>query len=149
MICPIDKENLSLTFLFMLFFKSQNSYYKHLLKDKNVTIQQIPILMKLSNHEYVYQKDISRDLRIDNALLTRSLRKLEDNNYIQRTEDDDNRRQNKISLTYEGKVLAKTLLDKGIEREEEIMKNSNFTREELIELLLQLLENSKEFNDNL
>ena len=48
--CPIDKENISLSFLFTLFLKSQNSYYKHYLKNEEINLQQIPILLKLLNN---------------------------------------------------------------------------------------------------
>ncbi|RAP52209.1 MAG: hypothetical protein BZ133_01625 [Methanosphaera sp. SHI613] len=144
--CPIDKENLSLTFLFTMYLKSQNQYYKHFFKDIEVTVQQYPILLKLLNHGYVYQKDISRDLHIDNALLTRNLRKLEDNGYIMRIEDNDNRRQNKISLTDKGIELANQIRDAGIKREEEIIKNSAYSRDELLDLLLELIENSDKYN---
>jgi DNA-binding MarR family transcriptional regulator len=144
--CPIDKENLSLTFLFTMYLKSQNQYYKHFFKDIEVTVPQYPILLKLLNHGYVYQKDISRDLHIDNALLTRNLRKLEDNGYIMRIEDNDNRRQNKISLTDKGIELANQIRDAGIKREEEIIKNSAYSRDELLDLLLELIENSDKYN---
>lgn len=144
--CPIDKENLSLSFLFMMYLKSQNQYYKYYFKDAEVSVQQYPILLKLLNHGYVYQKDISRDLHIDNALLTRSLRKLEDNGYIMRKEDNDNRRQNKISLTPNGIELSQQIRDEGIKRDEEIIKNSNYSREDLLNLLLELLENSDKYN---
>ena len=145
--CPIDKENISLSFLFMLYLKYQNQYYKKYLNDTGVTIQQLPILLKLLNHDYIYQKDISKDLHIDNALLTRNLRKLEDNGYIIRLEDNDNRRQNKISLTIKGITLAKKIKNLGIEREEEIIKNSKYSREELINLFLELIENSKLYDE--
>ncbi|MDO5826105.1 MAG: MarR family transcriptional regulator, partial [Methanosphaera sp.] len=90
MYCPIDKKNISLSFLFLMYLKSQNQYYKQFFNDVDVSLQQFPILLKLVNQDYVYQKDISRDLHIDNALLTRNLRKLEDNGYIMRTEDNEN-----------------------------------------------------------
>lgn len=146
--CPIDKENISLSFLFMLFLKSQNNYYKYYLKDNEITLQQIPILMKVLDHEYIHQKNIATDLKMDNGLLTRNIRKLEDLGYIIRTEDNDNRRQNKISLTEQGKTLAKELKNEGIKREEQILKNTSISRDELIEILLEILENSKEFNNN-
>ena len=144
--CPIDKENLSLAFIFTMYLKSQNQYYKYYFKDVDVTIQHYPILLKLLNHGYVYQKDISRDLHIDNALLTRNLRKLEDNGYIMRKEDNDNRRQNKISLTPKGIELAEQIRDEGIKRDEQIIKNSGYSREDLLDLLMELLENSDDYN---
>lgn len=145
--CPIDEENVSLTFLFSLFLKSQNNYYKQFLKDEKITPIQVPILLKLLNHEYIYQKDISRALSIDNALLTRNLRKLEDSDYILRIEDNDNRRQNKIKLTEKGYNLALKTRDEGIKHEEELFKNINISRQEVINIMLNLLEKSNNYNE--
>ena len=145
--CPIDEDNLSLSFLFMMFLKSQNTYYKYILRDEEITLQQIPILLKLLNHEYIYQKDIATDLKMDNALVTRNIRKLEDLGYVNRQEDDENRRQNKISLTAKGRAFTKKIRDEGIKREDEIMKNTSISRKELIKIFLEILDYSKEFND--
>jgi len=144
--CPIDEENVSLSFLFTLFLKSQNTYYKYYLKDQELSLQQIPILLKLLNHEYIYQKNIATDLKMDNGLVTRNIRKLEDLGYVNRQEDNENRRQNKISLTEKGKTFAKKIRNEGIKREEKIMKNTSISRGQLIKQLLEILENSKEFN---
>ncbi|MBE6487873.1 MAG: MarR family transcriptional regulator [Methanosphaera stadtmanae] len=144
--CPIDKDNLTLSLLFMMYLKSQNSYYGAYLKDHKLSVQSVPIFLKLLNHGYVYQKDISKHLQIDNGQLTRVLRKLEDNGYIKRTEDNDNRRQNKISLTPKGEEIAMDLRDEGVKREKEILKNSQITREEMIDFTLRLLENSQKYN---
>jgi DNA-binding MarR family transcriptional regulator len=146
--CPIDKDNLTLSLLFMMYLKSQNSYYGAYLKDHKLSVQSVPIFLKLLNHGYVYQKDISKHLQIDNGQLTRVLRKLEDNGYIKRTEDDDNRRQNKISLTPKGEEIAMDLRDEGVKREKEILKNSQITREEMIDFTLRLLENSQKYNQD-
>lgn len=145
--CPIDKDNISLSFLFYLFLKSENTFYRHYLQNEDITTQQIPILLKLLNHEYIYQKEIATDLQMDTGLLTRNIRKLEDNGYVIRQEDNDNRRQNKISLTTKGRTIIVKLRDKGIQREEEIIKNSSVKRQELIELFIDILENSKEYNE--
>jgi len=146
--CPIDKDNLTLSLLFMMYLKSQNSYYGAYLKDHKLSVQSVPIFLKLLNHGYVYQKDISKHLQIDNGQLTRVLRKLEDNGYIKRTEDNDNRRQNKISLTPKGEEIAMDLRDEGVKREKEILKNSQITREEMIDFTLRLLENSQKYNQD-
>ena len=144
--CPIDKENISLSLLFMLFLKYQNTYYKYLLMDKEITIQQLPILLKILDHEYIYQKEIGADLKMDNGLVTRNIRRLEDLGYVNRREDNENRRQNKISLTEKGRKFTVKLRDEGIEREENIISNTSISREELIDIFLEILENSKEFN---
>lgn len=145
--CPIDKENISLSFLFAIFLKSQNSYFKYYLKDTDINFQQIPILLKLLNHDYIYQKDIVSDLRMDNGLVTRNIRKLEDLGYVIRQEDNENRRQNKISLTVKGRKFTVKIRDEGLRREEEIMKNVSISRDELIDILLESLESSKKYNE--
>lgn len=147
--CPIDKENLSLALLFLMFLKSQKNYFNHSLKNEEITINHIPILLKLLNQEYVYQKDISHDLQIDNALLTRNLRKLEDLGYILRVEDNDNRRQNKINLTSKGKSLAIKMKNESNQRDKEIIENTSISRDELINILLEILENSRKYNEKI
>ena len=99
--------------------------------------------MKYSN---IYQKEIGADLKMDNGLVTRNIRRLEDLGYVNRREDNENRRQNKISLTEKGRKFTVKLRDEGIEREENIIKNTSISREELIDIFLEILENSKEFN---
>ena len=84
---------------------------------------------------------------MDNALVTRNIRKLEDLGYVNRQEDNENRRQNKISLTTKGRTFTKKIRDEVIKREDEIMKNTSISRKELIKIFLEILENSKEFND--
>lgn len=145
--CPIDEENISLSFLLVLFLKYEQNYYKHILNDEEITIQQIPILLKLLNHEYIYQKDIVQDLKMDNGLVTRNIRKLEDLEYVNRKEDNENRRQNKISLTDKGRQWTNKIRDEGIQREEEIIENTSISREKLIKIFLEILDNSKEFNN--
>lgn len=145
--CPIDKENVSLALLFSIFLKSQKNYFKQYLKNEEISINHIPILLKLLNHEYIYQKDISHDLQMDNGLLTRNLRKLEDLGYILRIEDNDNRRQNKISLTSKGKILAEKIKNESNQRDKIIIDNTSITREELINILLELLDNSSKYNE--
>ena len=72
---------------------------------------------------------------------------MEDLGYVNREEDNENRRQNKISLTDKGRDFTIKLRKVGIKREEEIMKNVSITREELIDLFLEILNNSKEYNE--
>lgn len=144
--CPIDKENISLTFLCSLFLKSQNSFYKHYLEKEEINIQQIPILLKLLNHDYIYQKEIASDLHMDGGLVTRNIRKLEDLGYVNRQEDNENRRQNKISLTDNGRIFTKKLRDEGIKRENEILNYCSTSREEFIEIFLEIIESSNGYN---
>ena len=147
--CPIDEDNVSITTLFAIYIKSQNNYYKEFLQNDEITLLQIPILLKLLNHEYIYQKEISKALLLDNALLTRNLRKLEDSKYIERIEDNENRRQNKIKLTMKGYKLAIKIRNEAIKREEDLFKYLTISRKEFINIILELLEKSNNYNENM
>ena len=141
------KENLSMTFLFSIYIKLQNNAYNKLLENTGIHIKQAMILLILKNKEYVYQKEISEILNMNGRLLTRYIRKLEDHQYIERIEDDENRRQNKIRITKKGNELANLLKKEEREREEAIMEHSPISREELIDYLLKIIEISKEYDE--
>ncbi|WP_069593087.1 MarR family winged helix-turn-helix transcriptional regulator [Methanosphaera sp. WGK6] len=142
--CHFDKYT-SVTFLFLMLFKSQLNYFNNQLKDKEIAMKDIPILMELNGRGFVHQKDIAKDLKMDNGLLTRNLRTLEDKQLIERVEDDKNRRQNKIRLTHDGTNLIRKINEGILQRENEILKNSNSSREEIYPFLITLLEKSIEF----
>ncbi|WP_455644808.1 MarR family winged helix-turn-helix transcriptional regulator [Methanosphaera sp.] len=145
--CHFDKDT-PISFLFLMFFKSHTNYFNNQLKKEEITMKHVPILMELNGRGFVHQKEIAKDLKMDNGLLTRNLRTLEDKQLIERVEDDENRRQNKIRLTQKGTKLIKKINEETLQRENEILKNSNCSREELYPILITLLEKSMEFNEN-
>lgn len=141
-----DPENISIGFLFSLFLKNQKIYFNKLVKQNNITIAHIPLLIILLKYnDFIYQKDIVKKLYIDNALATRYLRKLEEEELIERQEDNENRRQNKIKLTNKGRKLAKDIYEKKIQYEKQIIKDV-IQKDEFIEILLKIIKNSDELN---
>ena len=139
--------DLSISFLLKLYLKYQHVYFKRFVDDLDITVSHVPIIIMLHNHDYIYQKDLADVYKIDNAALTRLLRKLEDEGYIIREEDDENRRQNKIKLSQKGTQLASIIHDETLKRENEIMKGVSVSREELISILREVIDNSIKFNE--
>lgn len=142
-----NPENISIGFLFSLFLKNQKIYFNKLLKQNNITIAHTPLLMILLKYnDFIYQKDLVKKLYIDNALATRYLRKLEEEEgLIQRQEDNENRRQNKIKLTTKGRKLAKGIYEEKIRYENQIIKDV-IQKDEFIETLFKIIRNSEEIN---
>lgn len=141
-----DLENISIGFLFSLFLKKQKPLFNKVLKQNNITIAHTPpLIMLLKYDDFIYQKDIVKKLYIDNALATRYLRKLEEEGLIERQEDNENRRQNKIKLTTKGRKLAKDIYEKKIQYENQIIKDV-ISKDELIEILFKMIKNSEEIN---
>lgn len=68
----------------------------------NITAAQIPYLMTLSLRQGVTQSELSRELFIDKGTVARSIKKLEDNGFIKRVADPDNRKKKLVYLTDKG-----------------------------------------------
>lgn len=137
------RENISIGFLFSLFLKNQKIYFNKKLKNYNITIAYAPLLIMLSKYDdFIYQKDLVKNLYIDNALATRYLRKLEEEGFIERQEDNENRRQNKIRLTPKGHEIAKKIYQDKRIYEDKIMEDI-IPKDEFIEIIFEMIENSK------
>lgn len=76
-----------------------NRETKHL----NLTGGQLPCLIFLSHKQGITQDDIARKFQIDKGAVARSVKKLEDKEFIRRIPDPENRRKYLIFLTEKGK----------------------------------------------
>lgn len=142
-----NPENISIGFLFSLFLKNQKIYFNKSLKQNNITITHAPLLIMLLGYDdFIYQKDLVKKLYIDNTLATRYLRKLEEEGLIERQEDNENRRQNKIKLTTKGRKLTKNIYKEKIRYENQIIKDV-IQKDEFIEILFKMIKNSEEINE--
>jgi len=81
------------------------------IKDMDITAGQIPFLMVLSREEGISQDDLASHFHIDKGTVARALRKLEDNKYLFREIDPENRRRHLIYLTSKGKSTVPKIVD--------------------------------------
>ena len=89
--------------------KIQTVYFNRYLEKFNINITQLHLLFIISNNRNINQEEIANQCYINKGAVARSIKKLEDKNLITRKIDQQNRRQNKISLTCEGeKILNET-----------------------------------------
>jgi DNA-binding MarR family transcriptional regulator len=63
------------------------------------------VLMFLAHHEYINQEYISKFFLIDKGAIAKTLAKLEEKNLIIRKENPENKRENIIVLSEEGKKI--------------------------------------------
>jgi DNA-binding MarR family transcriptional regulator len=119
MICcdleKIDAKDMPVGKLIGIVAKAQMQYYNDMLDELNINNSQLHILFEISNESNINQDRIASRCNTDKGSIARSIRKLEDNGFITRTIDENNRRQNMISLTDKG---IKTL-----EKSKEIVEN--------------------------
>lgn len=77
------------------------------LKETGVYRSQHQILMMLSDHSNVSQKEIAERLYVSTATIAVSVKKLEKGGYITRVMDQEDNRMNKLCLTEKGKHTVK------------------------------------------
>ncbi|MCD7781664.1 MAG: MarR family winged helix-turn-helix transcriptional regulator [Methanosphaera sp.] len=143
------EDYVSYTSLFSEFLGTNKTFWTRIIENYPLTsILQLSILFSLYGNDQMHQKDIIESIKFDNAVVTRHIRKLEDNNLVTRCEDPDNRRENIIALTTEGKKITKKLWDYQIDRENEIIKDLDISHEELVNIMLKIIKNSYEYNSN-
>ncbi len=76
------------------------------MKDLELTAGQIPFLIHLSHKEGITQDDLAVHLHIDKGTVARALKKLEDNGFIYREINPQNRRKYLLFLTEKGRQIV-------------------------------------------
>ena len=109
-------------------------YIKENYLDEEITISDLPFLLRIRFKDNSTQKDLVKLFRVSNGYVFKILRKFEDLGFITRKEDPNNRRRKIVKLT-----------PKGIEKTDEILtyiikweKEHNMDKNEL-KTLKQLL----------
>lgn len=132
----LDAASLPIGKLIIMIARGQTTYLNHKLNDLGINSTQLHLLFEISNQNDLNQERISARCNIDKGAVARSIRKLEEKGLVLRKIDDENRRQNKVSLTDEGqKTLDKSieLLDKF---EDEVF-NGDIIEKELLQKALK------------
>ena len=71
-----------------------------------LTTGQIPFFMQISRNPGITQDELTSHNICDKATVARAVRKLEENSYLTRTPDPENRRKLRLSLTAEGEAIV-------------------------------------------
>lgn len=81
---------------------SYGSYYESNFKDKDLTLKEFSILLRIRFQEVATQHDLVKLFKVSGAYIAKLLRKFEDKNYIVRKEAPENRRKKLLEMTDEG-----------------------------------------------
>jgi DNA-binding MarR family transcriptional regulator len=98
------------------------------MKDLELTAGQVPFLLHLSHKEGINQDDLAIHLHIDKGTVARALKKLEDNGFIYREVNPENRRRYLLFLTEKGREAVPLIHN--IDKEWEDSVCSNFSDDE-------------------
>lgn len=98
-------------------------YINKRFKEYNVSSSEFFYLMTLNKSDSLSQDQLSKELYIDKAAVARTLKNLENKGFIIRTQDSDNYKIKRVSLSDNGKELVPKL-GEILNEWDSIMKNS-------------------------
>jgi len=117
--------------------------YQPLLKDLDLTYTQYIVMMVMWEKEVVNEKDLVNALYLQANTLNPLLKKLENKGLVDIKKDELDKRNLKISLTNEGRLLK----DKAVNVPKSLAKEINLSEEEAIffyKILYKILNETKE-----
>lgn len=98
----IEASTLPTAKLIHIISKNQIIYLKRELEDFDINVSQFHFLIEIGNHKNINQEKIASISNFDKGAVARSIRDLEDKGLVKRQIDNENRRQNIVSLTSKG-----------------------------------------------
>ena len=140
----VDSSKLPIGILISIISRGQTFFLNHSLNEFGINYSQLHVLYEIAHQNKVNQEKIARRCNINKGAVARSIRKLEDDGLVIRKIDDENRRQNIVSLTQKGEdTLTKSIcILKKWENEvftEELI-NKDELRKDLKEIAIRIIE---------
>jgi len=99
-------EDIPLGVFISIIHRTRIIHLNNEMKDLELTAGQVPFLMHLSHKEGITQDDLAVHLHIDKGTVARALKKLEDNGFIYREINPQNRRKYLLFLTEKGRQIV-------------------------------------------
>lgn len=133
----VDETTLPVGKLLYMIGKSYYMYVNHHLEQFGINTTQLHLLYEISHQKDLNQEKIAARCYINKGAVARSIKKLEDKGLLVRVIDENNRRQNKLSLTLKGEdVLNKSekILNKW---EDEVILDKGYIDKEKLQLVLK------------
>lgn len=133
----MDAKDLPVGKLVSMIARGHAIYINHHIADYGINSSQLHLLYEIAYNKEINQEQISARCNINKGSVARSIKKLEDKGFVTRQVDENNRRQNKVSLTEKGKETLK----KGSEIvdmwENKIIKPDGYIKKELLQQILK------------
>ena len=141
-----DASSLPISKLIIMIARGQTTYLNHKLNDWGINSTQLHLLFEISHHDDLNQEKISSRCNINKGAAARSIRKLEEKGLVTRKIDDDNRRQNKVSLTEKGRKTLDASIRYLKSFEEEVFSGDIIEKIEMQEALKDMVIRTIELN---
>lgn len=133
----VDASTIPVGKLLYMIGKGYNTYINHHLAEYGINTTQLHFLFEISHKSDLNQEEIATRCNINKGAVARSIKKLEDKGLVVRQIDENNRRQNKISLTEEGEEILKKTMNILHQWEDEVILEKGYIEKELLQKVLK------------
>lgn len=133
----IDASDIPVGKLISMAARGINIYANHHLEDYNINTTQIHLLFEIAHEKNINQEKIASRCNINKGSVARSIKKMEDEGLVLRQIDENNRRQNIVSLTDKGEKTLLETLDILDGWEDEVVNKNNLVEKELLQNILK------------
>lgn len=133
----IEASEIPVGKLLYMIGKGYVSYVNYHIQDLGINATQLHLLFEIAHDCNINQEKISERCNINKGAVARSIRKLEDMGLVVRQIDENNRRQNKISLTSEGIETLEKSIDVLHQWEDEVILDEGYIEKELLKTVLK------------
>jgi len=142
----IDASALPIGKLISMIARGHTIYLNHHLDEMGINASQLHFLFEISHQKNINQEKIASRCNINKGAVARSIKKLEEKELVKREIDDENRRQNKISLTPKGEKALKESINLLRLWEEEVFDDTIIEKELLQKALKEIAIKTIELN---
>lgn len=133
----IDAKALPVGKLITMIARGHTIYINRHLENLNISATQLHLLFEISHQCDINQEKIASRCNINKGSVARSIKKLEDKGLIIREIDENNRRQNKISLTRSGEETLDEAIKILKQWEDEVILDEGYIEKELLQQILK------------
>nr|WP_319474192.1 MarR family winged helix-turn-helix transcriptional regulator [uncultured Sphaerochaeta sp.] len=120
------------------------AYTHQSLKEIHLAGSEHSVIMYLSQQESVNQDAISEHLALDKGTIARTLTKLEEKNLVTRVVNNNNRRENLVSLTPYGQSKVDAVMQVSENWDTQVMQGIDAAQQEMfITILSKITKNAK------
>ena len=146
----IDASVIPVGHYISMIFRGQTQYLYHKLKKLDINPSQLHFLLEIKHNEEINQDKIASKCNMNKGSVARSIRKLEEKDLVLRKIDDNNRRQNIISLTPKGEETLRESIEILEKWESRVLKeNEAIDEDSLKKMLKEITEKTIEINKDL
>ena len=132
-----DASSLPIGKLISIIAKSQTIFLNHNLKDFGISPTQLHVLFEIYNQADINQEKIANGCNINKGVVARNIKKLEDGGFVKREIDENNRRQNKVSLTSKGSETLNKSISILYQWEDEVFSGNEMKQKEQLQIALK------------